>query len=177
MSMCPRLRRDFRRLADIKGWGTLRALFDGVFLDSGFQALIAYRCAHTLKNWSVPLLPAVLRRWSIGACAIDIVPQADIAGGCYIPHGLGIVIGGASVIGEDCTILQGVTLGEARFSTDACPRIGDRVTLGAGAKILGAIEIGDDTFIGANSVVLDDVPPGSVAVGAPAVARPRDREL
>ncbi|MFQ5525932.1 MAG: serine O-acetyltransferase EpsC [Thermoanaerobaculia bacterium] len=169
MTMWPRLRRDFRRLAEIKSWGTLRALFDAVVLDAGFQALIAHRSAHTLKRWGVPLLPALLRRWSIGACAIDIVPKADIGGGCYIPHGVGIVIGGTSVVGEDCTILQGVTLGEARFSTSDCPRIGNRVVLGAGAKVLGGIAVGDDSFIGANSVVLDDVPPGSVAVGAPAV--------
>lgn len=173
MNMWPRLGRDFRRLAEIKSWGPLRALFDVVFLDAGFQALIAYRSAHTLRRWGIPLLPALLRRWSIGACAIDIVPQADIAGGCYIPHGVGIVIGGTSVIGEDCTILQGVTLGEVRFTTSDCPRIGNRVVLGAGAKLLGDITIGDDCFIGANSVVLDDVPAGSVAVGAPAVARDR----
>lgn len=171
--MWPRLRRDLDRLAEIKSWGTLRALFDGLFLDAGFQALIAHRCAHTLKKRGVPLLPALLRRLSIAACAIDIVPQADIGGGCYIPHGIGIVVGGRSVVGENCTLLQGVTLGEARFSTSDCPRIGDRVVLGAGCKVLGGVRVGDDCFVGANSVVLDDLPAGSVAVGAPAVARPR----
>ncbi len=174
MNLWPRLGRDFRRLTEIKSWSTGRALVDAVFLDAGFQALVFYRSAHTLKSWGVPFLPALLRRISIALCAIDIVPQAEIGGGCYIPHGVGIVIGGTSVVGEDCTILQGVTLGEARFDTSDCPRIGDRVTLGAGAKILGGIEVGADSFIGANSVVLADVPPGSVAVGAPAVARTRE---
>jgi serine O-acetyltransferase len=99
---------------------------------------------------------------------VDILPGADIGGGCVIAHGVGIVIGGYSVIGEDCTILQGVTLGEVRFDSTDYPRVGDRVILGAGAKLLGGITVGDDAVVGAGSVVLEDVPAGGVAVGVPA---------
>lgn len=169
--MWPRLRRDFRRLRAIKGWGSLRTLLDALFLDNGFQALMAYRTSATLRRWRVPLVPTLCRRIAIAFCGIDILPQADIGGGCYIPHGVGLVVGGATVIGEDCTLLQGVTLGEARFTESACPRLGDRVTLGAGAKILGGVTIGDDVFIGAGAVVLQDVPANHIATGIPAKAR------
>ena len=89
-------------------------------------------------------------------------------GGCVIAHGLGTVIGGYSVIGEDCTILQGVTLGEARFEEITYPRVGDRVILGAGATLLGEITVGDDATVAAGAVVLEDVPAGAVVAGVPA---------
>ena len=169
--MWPRLTHDFNRLRQIKGWGAAHTLFDALLLDSGFQALMLYRSAHTLRQWHVPFLPALCRRLSIALCGIDILPRAKIGGGCYIPHGVGLVVGGTTVIGQDCTLLQGVTLGEARFDSDGCPRIGDRVTLGAGARVLGEIHVGDDAFVGAGAVVLDDVPAGHVAVGVPARSR------
>ena len=170
--MWPRLTRDFRRLKAIKGWSTLRTGVDALLLDSGFQALMLYRSAHALRRWGVPFLPALCRRLSIAFCGIDILPQARIGGGCYIPHGVGVVVGGATVIGEDCTILQGVTFGEARFDSDDCPLVGDRVTIGAGAQLLGAIKLGDEASIGAGAVVLDDVPSGHTAVGVPAKILP-----
>ena len=116
----------------------------------------------------MPILPAVCRRWAIAQCAIDILPRADIGGGCIIAHGIGLVIGGRTVIGEDCTLLHGVTLGEVRFDELDCPRVGDRVTLGAGAIVLGGITIGDDAVVGAGAVVLHDVPPGAAVGGVPA---------
>lgn len=168
MALWPRLARDFQRLREVKGRRTAAALVDAVLLDSGFQALVAHRMAHTLRAWRLPLLPALCRRWAIAACAVDILPAADIGGGCILAHGVGTVIGGATVIGEDCTILHGVTFGEARFSELTCPRLGDRVTVGAGATLLGGIAVGDDALIGAGAVVLQDVPAGGVAVGNPA---------
>lgn len=170
--MWPRLSRDFNRMKTIKGWGTLRTLLDAVCLDSGFQALIAYRTGCTFRRWGVPVVPAICRRLSVAFCGVDILPQAEIGGGCYLPHALGIVVGGATVIGENCTMLQGVTLGEARFDETSCPRVGDGVTFGAGAKILGGITVGDRAFVGAGAVVLEDVPPEHVAVGVPARSRP-----
>jgi serine O-acetyltransferase len=143
----PRLRRDFRRLREVKGRGFLMTLLDGLLFDSGFQALVAYRMGHTLVRWGVPILPAVCRRWAIGACGVDILPRAEIGGGCIIAHGLGLVIGGRTIIGEDCTLLHGVTLGEVRFDELDCPRVGNRVTLGAGAIVLGGITIGVDGLI------------------------------
>lgn len=170
--MWPRLSRDFGRLREIKGWGTLRTLIDAILFDNGFQALIAYRTGSALRRWGIPVVPPLCRRLSIGFCGIDILPQAEIGGGCYIPHGVGLVVGGATVIGEDCTLLQGVTLGEADFDSDACPRVGDRVTIGAGAKVLGGITVGDGATIGAGAVVLTDVPAGHIAIGVPARTRP-----
>lgn len=180
----PRLRRDLDRLRQVKGRGFWLALVDALLFDSGFQALLAHRMAHTLLAWRVPVLPAVCRRWAIGACGVDILPHADIGGGCIIAHGIGLVVGGYSVVGKDCTLLHGVTLGEARFDETASPRLGDRVTVGAGAAVLGGVTVGDDAVIGAGSVVRCDVPPGARVAGAPArplpprpataVADPRD---
>jgi serine O-acetyltransferase len=163
-----RLRRDFHRLRAVKNRGFWMALLDAVLFDSGFQALVAHRMAHAFVRWRIPILPAVCRRWAIAACAIDILPRAEIGGGCIIAHGIGLVIGGHTVIGEDCTLLHGVTLGEVRFDELVCPRVGDRVTLGAGAIVLGGITIGDDAVIGAGSVVLADVPAGACVAGVPA---------
>lgn len=176
MAMWPNFRRDLRRLREIKGRGALRTFVESMLFDSGFQALVAYRMGSAFRRWGLPVLPAVCRRWAIGSCGIDILPQARIDGGCYIAHGLGLVVGGTTVIGEDCTLLQGVTLGEVRFSEDECPRIGNRVTIGAHASVLGGVSVGDDAFIGASAVVLEDVPAGSVAVGIPATSRPLPRD-
>ncbi len=164
----PRLQKDFERLRAVKGRGLAASLIDAFLFDSGFQALVAHRLAHALAVAGIPLLPAVCRRWAIAACAIDILPRADIGGGCIVAHGIGLVIGGRTVIGEDCTLLHGVTLGEARFTELDCPRLGNRVTVGAGAIVLGKIEVGDDAMIGAGSVVLADVPAGTTVAGVPA---------
>lgn len=166
--MWDRLRRDFQRLREVKGRGFWMALLDALLFDSGFQALAAHRMAHALTRHGIPVLPAVCRRWAIGACGVDILPRADVGGGCIIAHGIGLVVGGRTVIGEDCTLLHGVTLGEARFDELDCPRLGDRVTVGAGAIVLGGITVGDDALIGAGSVVISDVPPGAVVAGVPA---------
>lgn len=172
MSFWPNFRRDLGRIREIKGTGAWRTFLESILLDSGFQALAAYRMGSSFRRWGWPVLPAVFRRWAIGSCSVDILPQARIGGGCYIAHGLGLVVGGTTVMGEDCTLLQGVTLGEARFSEDACPRIGDRVTIGAHAIVLGGISVGDGAFVAAGAVVLEDVPAASLAVGAPARTRP-----
>lgn len=164
----PCVRRDFGRLRQVKGWGFARALFDAVLLDSGFQALLAYRIGHALQRLGIPLLPAACRRWAIGACGVDILPRARIGGGCILAHGLGLVVGGYSVIGEDCTLLHGVTLGEVRFDEIDYPAVGNRVTIGAGATLLGGIKVGDDAVIAAGAVVLSDVPAGATVAGVPA---------
>ncbi len=167
-SFWARLGKDFARLRAVKGRGLAAALVDAFVFDSGFQALVAHRIAHALALAGIPILPALCRRWAIAACAIDILPRAEIGGGCIIAHGIGLVIGGRTVIGEECTLLHGVTLGEARFTELECPRLGDRVTVGAGAIVLGAITVGDGAMIGAGSVVLADVPAGATVAGVPA---------
>lgn len=168
MSFWPRLRRDFRRLRRVKGRGFAAAFVDTVLFDAGFQALVLHRSAHTLVGWRVPVLPALLRRLSVAACGVDILPRAEIGGGCILAHGLGLVVGGTAIVGEDCTLLHGVTLGEARFDETACPRLGSGVTVGAGAILLGGIQVGDGATIGAGSVVLRDVPAGATVAGVPA---------
>lgn len=168
MTFAPRLRRDFTRLRAVKGRGFWPALVDALLFDSGFQALFAHRMAHALAARGVPVLPALCRRWAVGACGVDILPRAEIGGGCIVAHGIGLVIGGRTVIGEDCTLLHGVTLGEVRFDELDCPVVGDRVTIGAGAKVLGGIRVGDDALIGAGAVVLADVPAGATVAGVPA---------
>jgi serine O-acetyltransferase len=164
----PLLARDLRRLRQVKGRGFWVTLLDALLLDSGFQALLAYRLGHTLLSWHVPVLPAVCRRWAIGACGVDILPRAEIGGGCIIAHGVGLVVGGYAVIGEDCTLLHGVTLGEARFDELDYPRVGDRVTISAGALVLGGVTVGDGATIAAGAVVVADVPAGATAAGVPA---------
>ncbi len=164
----PLLARDFRRLRQVKGRGFWVTLLDAVLLDSGFQALLAYRLGHALLSWRIPVLPALCRRWAIGACGVDILPRAEIGGGCIVAHGVGLVVGGYTVIGEDCTLLHGVTLGEARFDELDYPRVGDRVTISAGALVLGGVTIGDDATIAAGAVVVADVPAGATAAGVPA---------
>jgi len=164
----PRLRRDFGRLRAVKGRGFLPALADALLFDSGFQALLAYRLGHTLLAWRVPALPAACRRWAIAACGVDILPRAEIGGCCIVAHGIGLVVGGRTAIGEDCTLLHGVTLGEVRFDELDCPTVGDRVTIGAGAMVLGGVRVGAGATIGAGAVVLADVPAGATVAGVPA---------
>jgi serine O-acetyltransferase len=112
-----------------------------------------------------------LRHASIALSGLDFVPGADIGPGLLIEHPSGVVIGGGVVIGSRCTLLQNVTLGE-RYGDGRPPHeypcIGDGVTIGAGACLLGGIEVGDGAVIGANSVVIHDVPALRVAVGIPA---------
>lgn len=167
-TLWPRLGRDFRRLRASQGKGFWGALVSAVLLDAGFQALISHRLAHAARRRGIPVLPALCRRWAIAACGADILPRADIGGGCVLPHTPGLVIGGFTVIGEDATILHGVTFGEASFDTLDYPRLGDRVTVGAGATLLGGITVGDDAVIAAGAVVLADVPAGATAAGVPA---------
>jgi serine O-acetyltransferase len=164
----PRVARDLQRLGKVRGRGPWLALCDALLLDSGFQALLAHRLAHTLLSWRVPVLPAICRRWAIGACGVDILPRAEIGGGCIIAHGVGLVVGGYTIIGKDCTLLHGVTLGEARFDELDYPRLGDRVTVGAGALVLGGVTVGDGATIAAGAVVVANVPAGATVAGVPA---------
>jgi serine O-acetyltransferase len=162
------VKRDLLRLRTVKGWGFWRGLLDALLFDAGFQALLAYRIGHALLGRGVPVLPAVCRRWAIGACAVDILPRAEIGAGCIIAHGVGLVVGGYTVMGEDCTLLHGATLGEARFEEISYPHLGNRVTISAGAIVLGGITIGDDATVAAGAVVLTDVPAGATVAGVPA---------
>jgi serine O-acetyltransferase len=136
----------------------------------GFRAVVLYRMAHWLSERNVRLLPRLLTAMALSRTGAEILPGARIGPGLLIPHSAGVVIGNGSVIGANCTILQSVTLGEkySRQGGHSYPTLGDDVTICAGAVLLGAVRIGDGVVVGANSVVLIDVPAGAAAVGAPA---------
>ena len=135
---------------------------------AGFHALLAYRVAHRLKSGGVPFLPRAisqLARWLTG---VEIHPSAKIGTGFFIDHGMGVVIGETEEIGDYVTLFQGVTMGgTGKERGKRHPTLGNHVVVGAGAKILGGITIGDNVKIGANSVVLKNVPPNSTVICVP----------
>jgi serine O-acetyltransferase len=134
----------------------------------GVQALLAYRLAHVLHRAGVPMLPRLLATLSRSITGIEIHPAAEIGPGLFIDHGMGVVIGETAELGADVTIYQGVTLGGTGFATGKRhPTVQDSVTIGSGAKLLGPIVVGHGAKIGANTVVIHDVPPNSTVVGIP----------
>jgi serine O-acetyltransferase len=134
----------------------------------GIHALLAYRLAHALHEAGVPVLPRALALVARSVTGIEIHPAARIGPGLFIDHGAGVVIGETADIGEDVTLYQGVTLGGTGFATGKRhPTVQDNVTIGSGAKLLGPITIGHGAKIGANSVVITDVPPNCTVVGNP----------
>jgi serine O-acetyltransferase len=134
----------------------------------GVQAVLAHRVAHALDGAGVPLLPRALSMLTRSITGIEIHPAARIADGLFIDHGSGVVIGETAEIGSDVTLYQGVTLGGTGFATGKRhPTVQDNVTIGSGAKLLGPITIGHGAKIGANTVVIHDVPPNSTVVGNP----------
>jgi serine O-acetyltransferase len=134
----------------------------------GIHALLAYRVAHALHVAGVPMLPRLLAMVARSLTGIEIHPAARIGEGLFIDHGAGVVIGETADIGENVTLYQGVTLGGTGFATGKRhPTVQDNVTIGSGAKLLGPITIGHGAKIGANSVVITDVPPNCTVVGNP----------
>jgi len=134
----------------------------------GVQALLAHRLANRLHRARVPILPFAVSYLSRAVTGIEIHPGASIGPGLFIDHGSGVVIGETAEIGENVTLYQGVTLGGTGFqSGKRHPTVGDNVTIGSGAKLLGPIEVGHGAKVGANSVVVEDVPPRSTVVGNP----------
>jgi serine O-acetyltransferase len=135
---------------------------------AGVQALLAHRAAHALMDAGVPLLPRFIAYLTRAVTGIEIHPAAQIGNAFFIDHGSGVVIGETSVIGSCVTLYQGVTLGGTGFQRGKRhPTLGDNVTVGSGAKLLGPIAVGDGAKIGANTVVVEDVPPGATVVGNP----------
>jgi len=135
---------------------------------AGFHALLAYRVSHWLKAHGVPILPRVLSQLARWLTGVEIHPSAKIGTGFFIDHGMGVVIGETAEIGDFVTLFQGVTLGgTGKERGKRHPTLGNHVVVGAGAKILGGITIGDNVKIGANSVVLKNVPPNSTVIGVP----------
>jgi serine O-acetyltransferase len=135
---------------------------------AGVQALLAHRAAHALLGSGVPLLPRVIAYATRVVTGVEIHPAAEIGREFFIDHGAGVVIGETARIGDRVTLYQGVTLGGTGFQRGKRhPTLGDNVTVGSGAKLLGPITVGDGAKVGANTVVVEDVPPGATVVGNP----------
>ena len=143
--------------------------FEVILTYAGFHALMAYRLAHWLKSYSIPLVPRAISQVARWLTGIEIHPSARIGIGFFIDHGMGVVIGETAEIGDYVTLFQGVTLGgTGKERGKRHPTLGNHVVVGAGAKILGGITIGDNVKIGANSVVLKSVSANSTVIGVPA---------
>ncbi|WP_205413049.1 serine O-acetyltransferase EpsC [Austwickia chelonae] len=143
----------------------------------GLHAVWGHRIAHRMWQHDRGRLPArLLSQWTRARTGIEIHPGASIGRRFFIDHGMGVVIGETAQIGDDVMMYHAVTLGGRTLAKGKRhPTVGDNVTLGAGARVLGPVFVGDGAQIGANSVVVKDVPPNHVATGVP--ARYRQREL
>lgn len=145
-----------------------KSVLEIILLYPGFHALLSYRIANKLKKWKIPFIPRLISQLARFFTGVEIHPGATIGEKFFIDHGMGVVIGETTIIGDNVLVYQGVTLGgTGKDQGKRHPTIGDRVTIGAGAKVLGNITIGSDSNIGAGSVVIDDVPEHSTVVGIP----------
>lgn len=143
-------------------------IFEILFAYPGFHARQFHRFAHTLYNWHVPFFPRFISHIARFLTGIEIHPGATLGEGVFIDHGMGVVIGETAIVGDNVTIYQGVTLGGTSLQkVKRHPTLGNHVVVGVGAKIIGNIMIGDNTRIGASSVVVKSVPPNSTVVGNP----------
>ena len=134
----------------------------------GVHALLTHRVAHALDEIGVPVVPRAMSMATRSVTGIEIHPRARIGDGFFVDHGMGVVVGETAEIGDNVTLYQGVTLGGTGFATGKRhPTVEDNVTIGSGAKLLGPITIGHGAKIGANTVVIHDVPPNSTVVGNP----------
>lgn len=149
-----------------------KSLAEVLFLYPGVKAIFFHRLAHDFYTSKLYFVARFVSEVSRLLTGIEIHPGAKIGKRVVIDHGMGIVIGETAVVGDDCLIFHGVTLGGKSFEAKKRhPTIGNKVVLGAGAKILGNITIGDNSIVGANSVVTHDVPSGVVVTGVPATMK------
>ena len=147
-----------------RGVGTVEILSSW----AGVQALLAHRVSHALYEAGVPMAPRAISFTSRAVTGIEIHPAAQIGEDFFIDHGSGVVIGETAEIGDRVTLYQGVTLGGTGFARGKRhPTVGDDVTVGSGAKLLGPVVVGHGAKIGANTVVIEDVPANSTVVGNP----------
>lgn len=151
--------------------------FEIILLYSGLHALILHRIAHAMWRARVRFLAKGLSMFARFLTGIEIHPGAQIGQGLFIDHGMGVVIGETAIVGKNVTLFQGVTLGgTGKECGKRHPTIGDHVVIGAGAKVLGNITVGENSYIGANAVVLRDVFSNTTVVGVPAHVTKKDGE-
>jgi serine O-acetyltransferase len=145
-----------------------RTRFEVITTYPGFHAVLAHRISHSLARNGLPWVARVISNIARLFTGIEIHPGAKIGRRFFIDHGMGVVIGETAEIGDDCTLYHGVTLGGTTWEKGKRhPTLGNDVVIGAGAKVLGPIHIGDDVRIGSNAVVVKDVPAGATVVGVP----------
>jgi len=145
-----------------------RGFLEVLLLYQGLHAVINYRIAHFFYKIKFYFLARLLSEIGRHFTGIEIHPAALIGKGLFIDHGMGVVIGETAIIGDNVTLYQGVTLGgTGKEKGKRHPTIGNNVVIGTGAKVLGNITLGDNSYVGANAVVIKDVPPNSTVVGVP----------
>jgi serine O-acetyltransferase len=145
-----------------------KSFIEVLLLYQGLHALVAYRIAHALYAMRLFFFARWLSQLARWATGIEIHPGAKIGKRFFIDHGMGVVIGETAIVGDDVLLYQGVTLGGTGIEKGKRhPTVGNNVVVGTGAKVLGNITIGDNSYIGANAVVVKDVPPNSTVVGVP----------
>jgi serine O-acetyltransferase len=155
-----------------------RSVFELLTVYPGVHALVFHRLSHRLWGWQLRWLARLLAQVARWLTGIEIHPGAKIGRRFFIDHGMGVVIGETAEIGDDCTLYHGVTLGGTTWRKEKRhPTLGNNVVVGAGAKILGPITVGDNARVGSNSVVVKDVPAGATVVGIPGrVVGPRKQD-
>jgi len=164
--MFDKIRADFRAIFEMDPAATGR--FEVIFTYAGFHALVMHRAAHWFYKMGMPFFARCISQLARFLTGIEIHPGAKIGKGFFIDHGMGVVIGETTEIGENVVMFQGATLGgTGKERGKRHPTIGSHVVIGAGSKVLGGITVGDHVKIGANAVVLRSVPPHSTVVGVP----------
>ncbi len=149
-----------------------------VFLYPSFKVMMHYRAAHRLYKKGHYFLARWISQRAARKTGIEIHPGAEIGDGLFIDHGMGVIIGETTIIGNNVTLYQGVTLGgTGKEHGKRHPTIGDNVMISAGAKVLGSFTVGENSKIGAGSVVLEEVPPNCTVVGVPGRIVKRDNEV
>lgn len=164
--MFDRLKSDIRAVMERDP--ACRGPLEVVLCYPGFHILYFHRAAHWMWTHNIRLAARVVSQFGRACTGIEIHPGAKLGPGFFIDHGMGVVIGETAEIGENVTLYHGVTLGGTSWRKEKRhPTIGNNVVIGAGAKILGPFKVGDNSKIGAGSVVVNEVPPDSVVVGVP----------
>lgn len=167
MNFWQRLREDIDSVFDRDP--AARSRFEILLTYPGIHAVLWHRLAHRLWHWRLKLIARMVANTSRWLTGIEIHPAARIGRRLFIDHGMGVVIGETAEVGDDCTLYHGVTLGGTQWSAGKRhPTLGNGVVVGAGAKVLGPITLGDGARIGSNAVVLKDAPAGATLVGIPA---------
>jgi len=166
VSLLESIRRDIRAARERDPAATSN--LEVILAYPGFHARQLHRLAHALHRRQVPVLPRFISHFNRFLTGIEIHPGAKIGEGLFIDHGMGVVIGETTEIGDSCHLYQGVTLGGTSTKKEKRhPTLKDNVSVGAGAKLIGAITIGENASIGAGSVVVTNVPPNATVVGVP----------